>query len=201
MASWNSAEPASSLLAVQLGPHDHAQRLSRETFSQLRQELVGGRYSQLHFDNHDTDVNKLICIVLKAGLDPAPSSKDGTRSREDLEGQTLDCLDIVQAAAEKAPQALTQVSEPGILGETLRAPLFAWLVVRLIALAGSWDSESVRDAVCRTISTIAHAQCRQGRSMPFCHSISMFLRACTSGLYPSSGWEAELICYRYLGFS
>lgn len=188
MASWKSAEPASSLLAAQLAPHEHAQHLSRETFSQLRQELVDGRYSQLHFDNRDTDVNKLICIVLKAGLDP--TTKDGKRSREDLEGQTLDCLDIVQAAAEKAPQALTQVSDPGILGETLRAPLFAWLVVRLIALAGAWDSESVTDAVCRTVSTIAHAQCRQGRSMPFCHSMSMFLRACTLGLYPCSWPES-----------
>lgn len=183
MDSWKSAEPASSLLAAQLAPNDQTQRLSRETFSQLRQELVGGRYSQLHFDDSDTDVNKLICIVLKAGLDPTTASKDGRQSSDDLVGQTLDCLDIVQAAAEKAPQALTQVSDPGILGETLHAPLFAWLVVRLLGLAGAWDSGSVRDAVFSTVSTIAHAQSRQGRSMPFCHSVSMFLRACTLGLW------------------
>jgi serine/threonine-protein kinase ATR len=179
MASWKAAEPASSLLAAQLDPHDQTQRLSRETFSQLRQELVDRRYSQLHFDDSDTDVNKLICIVLRAGLDPF---QDARQSREDLEGQTLDCLDIVQAAAEKAPQALTQVSDPGILGETLHAPLFAWLGVRLLGLVGAWDSGSVRDAVFGTVSTIAHSQSRQGRSMPFCHSISMFLRACTLGL-------------------
>lgn len=182
MANWKSAEPASSLLAAQLAPHDQTQHLSRETFSQLRQELVDGRYSQLHFDESDTDVNKLICIVLKAGLDPSSKDASAKQSRDDLERQTLDCLDIIQAAVEKAPQALTQVSDPGILGEAVNAPLFAWLVVRLVGLTGVWESESVRDAVCNTISAIVDAQSRQGRSMPFCHSISVFLRACTMGL-------------------
>lgn len=190
MDSWKSAEPASSLLAAQLAPRlssqgDQTHHLTRETFSQLRQELVGGKYSQFHFDDSDTDVNKLICIVLKAGLEPI--SKDGKQTVEDLEGQVLDCLNIVQAAVEKAPQALTQASDPGILGESIHAPLYAWLITRLINLVSAWDSETIRDAVCNTISIIIYPQCRQVRSLSFCHSASTFLRACTTGLKPSHG--------------
>lgn len=183
MANWISAEPASSL-AAQLAPHfasqgDQSQLLTRETFSQLRQELVGGRYSQLQFDDNDTDVNKLICIVLKASLEFA--TKDGKQTTEDLEGQTLDCLDIIHAAVEKTPQALIQVSDPGILGESIRAPLFAWLVVRLIGLVGTWDSDAIREAACNTLSTLVNPQSKQGRSMLFCHSVSSLSRACTMG--------------------
>lgn len=204
MDSWKHAEPASSLLAAQLAPRlssqgDQTQHLTRETFSQLRQELVGGRHSRFHFDDRDTDVNKLICIVLKAGLEP--TSKVGKQASEDLEGQILDCLDIIQAAIEKAPQALTQASDSGILGESIDAPLYAWLIVRLISFINAWDNESIKDAAYKTISTIVYPQSRQVRSLPLHHPISTFLRACITG------WYSHFRCikrrsnlFRYTGF-
>lgn len=71
-----SAEPASSILAAQLAPHLVSQGnsahgyLTRETFSQLRQELVDGKCSQLGLDDSIADASKLICIVLQAGIEP-----------------------------------------------------------------------------------------------------------------------------------
>lgn len=185
MDSRKSAEPASSLLAAQLAPRlssqgDQTQHLTRETFSQLRQELAGGKYSLLQLDDSDTDVNKLICIVLKAGLEP--TSKDGKQTVGDLEGQALDCLDIIQAAIEKSPQALAQVSDPGILGESVHAPLYAWLITRLINLVSAWDNENIKDAIYNAIPTIIYPQCRQVHLLSSCHSASRFLRACTTGL-------------------
>ncbi|KGO59126.1 PIK-related kinase, FATC [Penicillium expansum] len=145
--AWR-AEPASSILASRFVPHLATQgnetHLTRETFAQLRRELLSEIQSQLRVDEDVTDVNKLICIVLKAGLEISPH---GDTSEQDREGQVLDCLDIIQTSIEKAPQALWENSDPFILGEDIHAPLFAWLILRLIRLATTWTSETVREKI------------------------------------------------------
>lgn len=186
------AEPASSLLAAHFAPrltsHGHdAQRLSRETFSQLRQELLGDGQSQIRADEGITDINKLICIVLKAGLEVSPSSSNSNHpEEEDLEGQILDCLDIIQASIEKAPQVLWDISDPLILGEDVHAPLFAWLILRLVRLASIWQSENVQYRIQQVLMEISCLQYKQVRSSASCYSILAFLRACTSGSYPTT---------------
>ncbi|KAJ5763195.1 hypothetical protein N7533_001876 [Penicillium manginii] len=196
------AEPASSLLAAHFAPrltsHGHdAQRLSRETFSQLRQELLGDRQSQIRADEGITDINKLICIVLKAGLEVSPNSNSNSNNPEDedLEGQILDCLDIIQASIEKAPQVLWDISDPLILGEDVHAPLFAWLILRLIRLASIWQSESVQHRIQQVFMEISCLQYKQVRSSASCYSILAFLRACISDIIStlesslSKGWH------------
>ncbi|KAJ5778568.1 hypothetical protein N7520_001814 [Penicillium odoratum] len=177
-------EPASSILAAHFAPlapqgHKGHQRLPRETFSQLRQELLGERQSQMRVDEGITDINKLICIVLKAGLEVDLSSHT---PENDLQGQILDCLDIIQASIEKAPQALWDISDPLILGEDAQAPLFAWLILRLIKLASIWSSEIVQQRTHLILSSMASLQSRQARSSPLCYGVSAFLRACTSDI-------------------
>ncbi|KAJ5964624.1 uncharacterized protein N7479_004500 [Penicillium vulpinum] len=176
------AEPASSILASRFVPHLATQgndsHLTRETFAQLRQELLSEAQSQLRVDEDATDVNKLICIVLKAGLEISPSS---SASEQDLEGQVLDCLDIIQASIEKAPQALWESSDPLILGEDIHAPLFAWLILRLIRLATIWTFETVQDKIQLLCTSLAYSQFKQARSLPASYAVATFLRACTSG--------------------
>lgn len=181
---WRPAEPASSILAAHFAPRLASQRrethrLSRETFSQLRQELLGERHSQLRVDDGITDVNKLVCIVLKAGLEASPS---GSASEEDREGQVLDCLDIIQASIEKVPQVLWDISDPLILGDEVQAPLFAWLILQLIRLTCIWHSETVQDRILLVLTSIACFQYKQVRSSASCYGISAFLRACITGL-------------------
>lgn len=182
---WRPAEPASSILAAHFVPRlasqgHEAQRLSRETFSQLRQELLGERHSQLRVDEGITDINKLVCIVLQAGLEASPNSH---AAEEDWEGQVSDCLDIIQASIEKAPQALWDISDPLILGEEVQAPLFAWLILRLIRLACIWQSEATQDKIRLVLTSVTFLQYKQARSSPSFNDISTFLRVCTSGLF------------------
>lgn len=179
--AWRS-EPASSILASRFVPHLATQgnesHLTRETFAQLRQELLSEIQSQLRVDEDVTDINKLICIVLKAGLELNPNR---SASEQDLEGQVLDCLDIIQASIEKAPQALWELSDPLILGEDIHAPLFAWLILRLIRLATTWSSETVQEKIQLLCASLAYSQFKQARSLPASYAVAAFLRACTSG--------------------
>lgn len=173
-----SAEPVPSTLAAQLAPRlssqgTQAHSLNRNTFSQLRQELVGGEYNELRLDDSITDVSKLICIVLKAGLVPSPQN-------EDPQGQILDCLDIIQTIVEKAPQMLTVKPDFIFLGEKTPAPLYSWLVVRLLHLLCDQEDESISQRVGAIFSTFTIAQYRHTRTL-LSHSVLGLLRACTTG--------------------
>ncbi|KAJ5791400.1 uncharacterized protein N7518_008411 [Penicillium psychrosexuale] len=180
--AWR-AEPASSILASRFVPHLATQgnesHLTRETFAQLREEILSEIQSQLRVDEGVTDVNKLICIVLKAGLEISPN---GSTSEQDLEGQVLDCLDIIQASIEKAPQALWEFSDPIILGEDTHAPLFAWLILRLIRLATTWTSEIVREKIQLICARLANSKFKRVRPLPASYAVAAFLRACTSDI-------------------
>lgn len=179
-------EPASSILAAHFAPRlasqgQEARHLSRETFSQLRQELLGERHSQFRGEEGITDINKLICIILKAGLE-APAPND-VASQDDLEGQVAECLDIIQASIDKAPQALWETSDPLILGEDVQAPLFAWLILRLIKVTSIWHTETINDKVLWSLATMSRLQSKQVRSSSSQHGIATFLRSCLSGLF------------------
>lgn len=178
------AEPASSILAAHFAPRlatqgQEPQRLSREAFSQLRQELLGEKSTQIRLDDGVTDVNKLICIILKAGLEVSQSN-GGTE--DDLEGQILDCLEIIHVGIDRAPQALWGVSDPIILGEEIQAPLFSWLILQLIKLACAWHAEAVQEKVHLIFVSLACVQYKNIRTSLSCYSISAFLRACALGM-------------------
>ncbi|KAL2832369.1 hypothetical protein BDW59DRAFT_104134 [Aspergillus cavernicola] len=202
MADWTSAEPVPSTLAAQLAPRLSSQgtqvhNLNREAFSQLRQELVEGKYSELCLDDSATDVSRLICIVLKAGLEPC--TKDERHDNEDLNGQLSDCLDIIQTTVEKAPQTLMEVPDPEILGEKAYAPLYAWLVVRLLHLFCARSNGGFDEKTNGIFSTIIRAQYKHTRLWSTCHAIPTFLRACATeiilsleGLKSREQWDNPL---------
>jgi serine/threonine-protein kinase ATR len=135
--SNGSMESATGALAAQLAPHlsqaSQRHQFNRETFSQLRKELLEGRCSQLNLEDSVTDVNNLVCIVLKAGLGNGHHKSDLSITN-DVNGQISDCLDIIQAAVDKAPQVLLELSNSEVLGNDISAPLYVWLVIRLIDL-------------------------------------------------------------------
>jgi len=180
-----SAEPASSILAAQLAPHLASQGnsahgyLTRETFSQLRQELVEGKCSQLRLDDSIADASKLICIVLQAGVEPCVKAD---RSRQgEFEGQVLDCLDIIQTILEKSPQVLGEICDPTILGENASVPLYAWLTLRLLNLL-SWEVDNIGKRISCIFSSITRPRYKHITLLPSCYSALALLRACTNGL-------------------
>src|SRR5215471_18370228 len=105
-------DPASSLLAAHLAPdpspgagREHG--ISRETFSQLRREILGSdEGDQFRLDDNIGDVLSLICVVIKAGIEPSLKGVAFPNSNEEIKGQTLDCLDIIRLAVQRAPQVL-----------------------------------------------------------------------------------------------
>ncbi|KAL2807609.1 hypothetical protein BJX63DRAFT_436875 [Aspergillus granulosus] len=184
MTDWTSAEPPSTL-AAQLAPclssqGSQAHNLTKEAFAQLRQELVEGKYSEIRLDDSATDVSRLICIVLKAGIEPC--SKEERSDNGDLNGQLSDCLDIIQTTVEKAPQTLVEVPDPEILGEMAYAPLYAWLVIRLLNLFCARNDSSVDEKITSIVSTIVRAQYKHIKLWASCHAIPTFLRACTTAI-------------------
>ncbi|RDW67089.1 protein kinase MEC1 [Aspergillus mulundensis] len=185
MAYRTSAEPVPSTLAAQLAPRLSSQgsqvhHLTREAFAQLRQELLDGKFSQLSLDDSATDVSRLICIVLKAGLEPC--MKDETPKKGDLNNQLSDCLDIIQTTIEKAPHTLTDVPDPEILGEKAPAPLYVWLVVRLLQLSCVQCNGIVEEKVAGIFLTIVRSQYKHTKLWSTCHAIPTFLRACATDI-------------------
>ncbi|EAA61621.1 hypothetical protein AN6975.2 [Aspergillus nidulans FGSC A4] len=157
MSDWASVEPVSSTLAAQLAPRLSSQgsqihHLTKEAFAQLRQELLEGKFSHLSLDDSATDVSRLVCIVLKAGLEPCMN--DEKPDEADLNGQLLDCLDIIKTAVSKAPHTLTKVPDPEILGEKACAPLYVWLAVRLLHLSSVRCNEIVKEKITGIFSII-----------------------------------------------
>ncbi|PYI12112.1 hypothetical protein BO78DRAFT_392787 [Aspergillus sclerotiicarbonarius CBS 121057] len=182
ITNWNPAEPVSSTFTAHLVPHFSSQGdgtlgLTKEAFSQLRYELLEGKCSHLPLNNSITDVTRLICIVLKAGLEPC--IKD---DKSELQGQLLDCLDIVQTAVDKAPLALLEVPDPEILGKDVSIPLHSLLVLWLVRLFTTWDSDSVEDRIYGILSSIASASHKHTRLWPSFLGITAFLQACTTEL-------------------
>ncbi|GLA55219.1 serine/threonine-protein kinase M1 [Aspergillus niger] len=182
IADWNPAEPVSSTLAANLVPHlssqgDGTPGLTKEAFSQLRHELLEGKYSHLQLNDSITDVKKLICIVLKAGLEPCIRD-----DRSELQGQLLDCLDIVQNAVDKAPLALLEMPEPELLGKDAAAPLYSCLVVWLVHLFSTWDSEPVEDSIGGILASIFNAPHNNTRLWSSFVGITALIQACTTEL-------------------
>ncbi|QSS66872.1 phosphatidyl inositol 3-kinase [Histoplasma capsulatum] len=177
-----AAEPASSILAAHIAPHlspspNQRHAISRETFSQLRQEILGqDEGSQFNLEDNITDVHNLICVVVKAGLQPS------FRSRvlgEELEGQILDCLDIIRLAVRRCPQVLHEISDPEILGKKdIHAPLFAWLIHELFSLLFVWGQCSIKDKIYSLLSTIYVSQFKGPQLWHSSRSVHTLIQAC-----------------------
>ncbi|EFW15003.1 conserved hypothetical protein [Coccidioides posadasii str. Silveira] len=168
----NLGEPASSLIAAHLAPHlapgrngDHG--IERETFSQLRREIFDqDENGQVNLDDNLSDIHTLICVVIKAGLEPLLKRRKANVPKGDVLGQVVDCLDIVQMAIQKAPHVLREPCDPGILGEdTAGAPLFTWIIPFHLALLCAWDEKAVREKICHLIVSIENTGASGGREV------------------------------------
>ncbi|KAM5446283.1 serine/threonine-protein kinase M1 [Microsporum audouinii] len=191
--------PVSSLIPSHLASHlaagtsrEHC--IDRETFSQLRREILGQSENNETIINSNTnDIYNLICVVVKAGLEQSLKPQDVRAAGDDLIGQTLDCLDIIRLAIQRAPAVLNENSKPDILGEyTPQSPLFVWLLSPLLTLLCSRDEKSIQDKVCQIVSTIYGAQFKVIQLWYSVKSISRFLQAWIGGLPRTCCGRSEL---------
>lgn len=190
-----SMELSTGALAAQLAPHlsqaSEQHQFNRETFSQLRKELLEGRCSQLNLEDSVADVNNLVCIVVKAGLEIGNRS-DNLSITSDVDGQILDCLDIIQAAVEKVPQVLLEPSSNEISGNEISAPLYFWLSIRLIDLLCNCN-QSLLGRIRTLLSCIVCSQYRLSPSRAFSFSISNLMRTFIRGMRNVLGPRRRLI--------
>ncbi|OAX81796.1 hypothetical protein ACJ72_03863 [Emergomyces africanus] len=180
------AEPASSILAAHLAPHlspgpNQRHAISRETFSQLRQEILGqNEGGQSSLEDNITDIHKMICVVIKAGLRPAFKARF---LGEEMEGQILDCLDIIRLAVYRSPQVLHEISDPEILGKNNTcAPLFAWLIRELFSLLFVWDPYSIKEKIYSLLSTIYVSQLKGLQVWHSSLSVHALIQACVGDI-------------------
>jgi serine/threonine-protein kinase ATR len=192
--SHAAEDSARSYIAARIAPHlsqaaSYEVGLGRETFSQLRQEIL--RYDEdgpVNLDENLTDIHSLICVVIKAGLEPPCGarlrSSAAAASTEDVLAQIADCVDIIRLAVQKAPHVILEISNPEILGKgTIQAPLYAWLIPQLLSLLCLWDDANVQEKVCKTLSTICATQFKAVKLWHSARSIQAFMRACIRGPY------------------
>ncbi|OJD13407.1 hypothetical protein AJ78_06141 [Emergomyces pasteurianus Ep9510] len=177
-----AAEPASSVLASHLAPHlspgpNQRHAISRDTFSQLRQEILGqDEGAQSSLEDTIADVHNMICVVIKAGLQPALKSR---LLGEEMEGQILDCLDILRLAVHRSPHVLHEVSDPENLGKKgIHAPLYAWVIHVLFSLLFSWDQSSVKEKIYSLLSTIYVSQLKGRQVWHSSRSVHALIHAC-----------------------
>ncbi|EFR05531.1 kinase rad3 [Nannizzia gypsea CBS 118893] len=181
--------PVSSLIPSHLASHLAADTsgeygIDRETFSQLRREILSqGEDDKANTNDNINDIYNLICVVLKAGLEQSLKTQGVRTSGEDIMGQTLDCLDIIRLAVQRAPAVLKGNAKPGFLKEnTPQSPLFVWVLSPLLTLLCSWDDRSIQDKVCQVISVLYGAQFKTIELCYSVKSISRFLQACVGEL-------------------
>ncbi|ODH48741.1 hypothetical protein GX48_05176 [Paracoccidioides brasiliensis] len=181
-----AGESTSSILAAHLAPHlspgpNQRYGISPETFSQLRQEILGqDEGGQSNLEDNITEVHNLICVVIKAGLQTSIKSQV---LREDMEGQILDCLDIIRLAVQKSPQVLYEISDPEILGKRdIHAPLFAWLIHELFALLFEWTQRSIQDKIYSLLSTIYVSQFKGLQLWHSSQSVHTLIQACINDM-------------------
>ncbi|KAI1919319.1 serine/threonine-protein kinase M1 [Ophidiomyces ophidiicola] len=172
-----TGDPASSL-ATRLTPHltvrgNGEDAPGRETFSQLRQEILS-QDGQLNLDDNISDIHTLICVVIKAGLEPLLKYRAGHLSENDKIGQILDCLDIVQVALRNAPQVLYEPCDAILLShEAIKAPIFTWIIPIHLALLCTWEERPFKTR----------------RSWSSSRSVAWFLQGCLIEIINVKGYQ------------
>lgn len=183
----SDAGPAHTFFALHLSrispSANKKQQINQQTFSLLREELLKSADEHSTFESNSADVYNLICVVLKAGLQPF-FRLDQTKN-SDLEIQILDCLDIIELAIRKSPEVLLRGSNPLIDQYDVNAPLYSWVINCLVRLLLMPGHSKIHEKTCSTLTGLCVVQAKVSYLRSF-DSISVLVRACADGAFPYS---------------
>jgi len=184
-----SQPPPSSFIAAHLAPTNGSTfpKFDREDLALLLKESLGSDEDGL--PNLGTDVtlnHKLICVIIQAGLDTIDlRNDDPSQTSNDHLGQIQSCIEVIDLAFEKTPEALFVLSKLEDLGpEAENVPLFLWIIPKLLSLLVLDKDES--KLIAKNVwpllgKTLASAkQCP--KSFDFCISISTYFEELTEGI-------------------
>lgn len=182
--------PPSSILAMHIAPvnGNGIAHFDEASFTQLIEACLG--YDEYGQPSLGTDIDvthRVICVIAKAGIDPAFGNNDDPFK---IQGRNVDgltkCLEVIDLATQKSPSvlfALPNVDEL-VLGDW-NVPLFAWLIPKLLCLVTkSRDDDNDDSVACKTWSVLGNivtAAARCSSSQNDCRTVSLFVTSYASG--------------------
>ena len=180
--------PSSSILAGHFAPTNRGglPRFDRESFTQLIKESLGHDEDGQSNIGPDAEVNhKLICIIVKAGIDDTELEQDSPFSQPGRsEELVLRCLQVIGIAIQRSPNVLYARSGPGDLASgDENVPLFLWLLPKLLSLVvhGINDHESVSEHATTVLRQTVEAAAQCSSNHEECNTLNVYLDGITSG--------------------
>lgn len=188
-----SEPPRSSLIAAHLAPTNGSTlpHFDNEDFSLLLKESLGS--DEDGQPNLGTDVtlnHKLICVIIKAGLETIDRrSNDPFRKDNDLYHQIQSCIEVIDLAVERTPEALFVSSKSEDLSPRAEnVPLFFWLIPKLLSLLtlDKDDSRLIAERTWPLLGKILASAKHCPRSFGVCTSISTYIEGIIEGSAPQT---------------
>lgn len=195
----HNGEPPRSTLAAQLVNHftdgkKHSRNQDQETFRQLLQEVLGSEEEQhprTEAIETDSIVNyKLIYVIFKAGLE-ALHSEDPFGKDDEIHKQAIDSLAAIEYTIRRNPEVLFAAPSSQEIDPKLEAPLFLWLVPKLLDLTGKSQDCGITDRVIQILKTLLINEKKVHSKERTLNLVLKYLRGCTKGQY--------IVLFRELG--
>ena len=184
----------SSLIATHLAPTNGSiyPYFDREDFDLLLKESLGSDEDGQPNLGYDVVVNhKLICVIIKAGLDTIDfRSDDPFRKDNEHHDQVQRCLEVIHLVVDKTPDALFIVSRSEDLGpKAENIPLFVWVVPKLLSLLllDQLESKLIANHVWPLIGKMLVSQKQCSSSSDLCTSITITGRRLCSSMPSRTG--------------
>lgn len=179
---------SSALIAAHLAPTDGSTypHFDRDDFALLLEESLGSDEDGQPNLGNDVNINhKLICVIIKAGLNTIDlRSDDPFRECDEDLGQIRKCIEVIRLAVEKSPEALFVLSKSEDLGSKAEnVPLFVWIIPKLLSLLvlDKYGSQLIADCVWSLLDKILVSEKQCSNISDLCISISTYFEDLLEG--------------------
>lgn len=184
----SGSQPPPSTLIAALAPVEGSSfpQFDPGDFALLLKESLGSdEDGQPNLGNDVTLNHKLICVIVKAGLDTINLRGDDPFSRDsDYYDQLQGCLNVIELVVERTPEALFILSKSEDLGPLAEnVPLFFWAIPKLLSLfvLDTADSKFVAQNVWPLLGKMLASAQQCPNSLGLCVSISAYLEELVEG--------------------
>lgn len=183
------APPSSSVIAAHLAPTNGTNfpQFDPKDFDLLLNESLGSDEDGQPNLGPDVTLNhKLICVILKAGIDTIDLRDDDPfrKNDEDL-GQIQKCLEVIHLAVERTPEALFVLLKSDDFGSRAEnVPLFLWIIPKLLSLLllAEDHSKPVADRIWSLLDKVVLSEEQCSNSFEHCLSISDYIQDVVEGI-------------------
>jgi serine/threonine-protein kinase ATR len=196
-----SQPPPSSLIAAHLAPTvgSTIPHFNPRDFTLLLDESLGSDEDGQPNLGTDVTINhKLICVIIKAGLDTIDlRSEDPFRKDNEYHDQIQRCLKVITLAVERTPDVVFRSSEPDdLVAQEENSPLYFWVIPKLLSLllVDNGASKVMAQIVWPLLGKILASSKLRSISFDHCISISTYLQQLTGGNF-RRGFEVQSLTF------